>query len=397
MTFFLTHLTLLVHLLSGSSMAPADPSLSVLSATDSVATAGYVNGITSRNLSRQPSSRGHFWANTGYGQISKQYGQNSELLDAGAAAPLPTSLSALAAGLGVTLPLPEGVDGTVQGAFARVSGEMRVINMHVDGAYNVIHRAKYAVALGADIGFSQQHFQAERISLDVDDATVSIPALGVEDASLQAIADQMQLQIPASIPTDQSVQSGFAAQNLTLYAEYLKPVFSARIGYQLDLGPSPDLADERRENTDRQNAVLLGVSGRRTYGALIVFARIDAHLPITRQDGELSYDAGDLYGIGAGLGYRFGFTEVGAAFTYRYRMDGTIPGVADGQAYTSAMPTGYHVGIVPYVSVSPWGPALSAYVKGGVQDEYLDYTLSLTGENDLAPWVGATFGFTYGL
>ena len=404
MTLVLTQLMLLVHLFGGPAMTSADVFYSAESALeddrtapDSAATEAYVNGITSRNLNLQSPSRGRFWASSGYGKISKQYGQDSELVDAGAFTPLPTSLTALAAGLGVTLPLPEGVDGTVQGASARVSGEMQVINMHVGGAYDVVRKANYAVALGADIGFSQQHFQARQISLDLADATVSIPAMDIEDAPLAAVAQQMQLELPESLPTDQTVQSGFAAQNFTVFAEFLRPVIAARVGYQFDLGPGTDIAGDRRENTDRQDALLLGVSGRYGYGSLIVFARADAHLPFAGENDNLSYDAGDLYGVGAGVGYRFGVTEIGAAVTYRHRTDGTVLGSAAGQTYTSAMPAGYHVGIIPYVSVSPWGSSFSAYVKGGVQDEYLDYTLSITGENDFAPRVGATFGFTYGL
>lgn len=350
--------------------------------------------LPSWNLVPTRGSRGQFWTNVGFGVISEQYDHNQDIQDLGDQVPLPSSLAELAASLGVTL--PAGVDGTVQGHSARVTGTMNVVNVHVGASYDVISRPSYRLALGADLGFSQHNFQAERTTIDVKNATVSIPAYGYENVPLVTVAEQMSLQIPTSLPTDVQVKSGFEAQSMTLFGELKMSAISARLGYHFDVGPDPDASNSRRENTDRQNAVLLGTSARLPLGAIALFGGVDAYLTQKNEANNLTYDQGNLYGVNGGFGYDLGFGEIGAAVTFRYRTEGTTVIAVGDQAFNATRPSGYHIGIAPYINVSPNSAPFSLYVKGGVQDEYRDYTVSLAGESDFAPHMGATVGLVYG-
>ncbi|HET6569417.1 MAG TPA: hypothetical protein VFG50_15725, partial [Rhodothermales bacterium] len=185
-------------------------------------------------------------------------------------------------------------------------------------------------------------------------------------------------------------------QSLSLFAGAKRANLAARVGYQFDIGPST-FEQENSSFTDRQDAVLLGVSGRYPLGRTVVFASAESYLTLNAKTNGMSYDLGDLYGLNGGVGYDLGFGEIGAALTFRYRTDGKTVAAVDDQAFSVTTPSGYQFGIAPYVTVSPGSSPFSFYVKGGVQDEYRDYSLSITGENDLAPHLGATFGVVYGL
>jgi hypothetical protein len=342
-------------------------------------------------------SRTTAWANLGYGIINKEYDDAGKSVALGQDRRLPSQLSALAASLGTTLPLPAGVDGTVTGAYARIEGETNVLNAHVGASYDVVSRPGFGFAVGADLGFSQQNFQAEQVHFDLANAKVTIPAMGLNDVPLSVVATQMGLQIPESVPLDRKLESGFKAQNLLVFTEVRNNNIAARVGFLTDVGPDPDTAQNERETTDRQHAFLLGASGRYPSGSMVLFGGLEGFFTLASREAGMLYDAGDIYGLHAGAGYRFSIGEVGLAVTYRYRSEGEHVSVASNLVSLDASDAGYHVGLAPYVNISPKGARYTMFFKGGVQDEYRDYTLSVVGKNDHAPHMGGTVGIVYNL
>ncbi|MEO1727167.1 MAG: hypothetical protein AAFR95_09065, partial [Bacteroidota bacterium] len=117
--------------------------------------------------------------------------------------------------------------------------------------------------------------------------------------------------------------------------------------------------------------------------------------------GVVEVGAEDLDGINdllvfkAGLGFRVSFFEIGAALQLRTQLDETF--VSDGFASASlatATPTpasgGHQGSILPYLIIRPPNFPAALSLKGGVQNEYADYGLSLGGANDFK----TNFGFT---
>jgi hypothetical protein len=103
-----------------------------------------------------------------------------------------------------------------------------------------------------------------------------------------------------------SVSSGFSPQylNLLLGGSYL--FFNGFVGFQLDLGPKGDSA--KIENSDRQNAVLIGLGANVPFmaGAGDFHANFNYALTLKKD----SVDLGDQLALIVGGGYKFRISEV---------------------------------------------------------------------------------------
>ncbi len=336
------------------------------------------------------------WFNAGYGTINEQYNDDGDTEDLGESSPLPENLRAVLGGLGISL--PAGVEGKLNNASATLTGEIAVLNVHVGGLVNVYRQPKYSVGLGADLGLASQNFTADRLTYNLQNATVDIPALGLTGAPLSAAAAALGVtQLPTGSDSNRKIKSGFKAQNVTVFTQIASACMAGRFGFLLDVGPEPNLAADERENTDRQNAFLLSLAGEHVMEAVRLFGGAEGFFTLDNKEGGQTYDEGDTYAFQAGAGYRFGFGEIGAALTYRYRTDGDNIGVVAGtsQVFLDERNAGHHIGIAPYLNIAPAGAPYLFYAKGGVQDEYEDYTLSIAGKNDFAPKLGLTAGMIY--
>ena len=271
------------------------------------------------------------------------------------------------------------------GELGNREGEITELAAHVGGTYDVGQIGDLGLAVGIDVGFAEI-------------ASTSEPVEG--------------LPLPLSLEAD--VTSGFTAQNVTVFAELMAPTYRLRVGYLYDLGPeiefepSATVLGGTRDNTDEQDAILLGAALQYPSGSARLFAGADYFLtlqgegdPFGNLDGEVEYDYGDILNLHAGVGFPFGAaSEVGVAVLYRINTDGEVEGFSLGDIDQPDRPSQFRSGnllsVVPYVTFAQPGSNVQFYLKGAVQREYYDYGFSILGENDFAPRIGATLGVVYG-
>ena len=300
------------------------------------------NDYTTRNL---VSSGAQVWVSFGYGYTERYFDNDSDLQDLGA----------------VSVPGVGDLDTE-----ARLTSTI----VHVGGSYDVSQIGDMNVSLGADLGLAQRGATA--------DAAGPLPE------------------------TDAS--SGFAPQNLTLFGKISRPAYTLRGGYLFDLGPEAEDADEY-ENTDQQNAVLLGLSGKYPFTNTVrFFGGVDYFLTLKGDDNEVEFDEGDLIALHAGAGYNFGVAEIGVTGLYRINTEGNVGDVDGDDGAFPSQPgspniyaSGNSFGLVPYINYTPQGANYQVTLKGAVQTEYFDYGYTVAGKNDIAPRLGFTLGVKYGL
>ena len=358
------------------------------------------------NLPPRSAGNGMVYANLAYGQITDEFDEEGETRSIGQNTEFTASLrqaAALVEGLDPSA-IPSNVTGTVQ-APARLEGQVSTINVNLGGAFDVYSNNLFSVALGADFQASQQNFESDQLVVNVAEGTGSIPALGISGAPLSdliaAINPDATLPDAVEITPDQServpasVESGFQTQALTLFTQAKTRFFSLRGGFQFDLGPDPNLAEGEREVSDRQNAILLGVTGNYPLSDRFrVYGGVDGWFTLENEEDNVTYDEGDSYAAQVGADFEIiPALALGAALTYRYRTEAS--GEIDGTEVEEVEGSGYHFGIAPYVNYAPAGLPLTLYLKGGVRDEYRDFSFSLAGENEFAPTAGATLGAVY--
>ena len=302
---------------------------------------------TTRNL---VGSGAQVWASFGYGYTERYFDNDSDLQDLGA----------------VSVPGVGEVDTE-----ARLTSYI----LHVGGSYDVSQIGDMNISLGADLGLAQREATA--------DAAGPLPE------------------------TDAS--SGFAPQNLTLFGKISRPAYTLRGGYLFDLGPEAEDAEDY-ENTDQQNAVLLGLSGKYPFTNTVrFFGGVDYFLTLKGDDNDVEFDEGDLIALHAGVGYNFGVAEIGVTGLYRINTEGEYDGtdgddvgtVLEGGVVTPGTPniyaSGNSFGLVPYLNYTPQDANFQVTLKGAVQTEYFDYGYTVAGKNDIAPRLGFTLGVKYGL
>ncbi len=292
----------------------------------------------------QPATRAQFYVNFGYGTVEQYYDNDGDLQDLG------------------DITLPTGTQD--------LGAEVQSYAVHVGGTYALSQIGTMKVRLGADLSLYDRRFQSD----------------GFAPIGLDA--------------QDQS--SGFAPQNLSVYGEIAQPAYKLRAGYFFDLGPEAGGADEL-ENTDMQNAVMLGISGQYPTETFRLFAGLDYFITLKGElDDGTEFDTGDVAVVHAGAGFRIiPSAEIGATLLYRINTEGELGDLSGGDVDANGAPNefagGNSVGIAPYVTYAPMNSPYQFYVKGAVQREYYDYGYTVAGENDIAPRLGFTVGLIYGL
>jgi hypothetical protein len=329
----------------------------------------------------QPSAGGQVWVNTGVGTVDGFFTSGSDYEELG------------------TIP-PGGIVGgnpPVPPEQVETNAEILSYVLHVGASLDVVQVRSYDLSLGADLGLVEQHLTSDDVTFEGPFGPMDLPGA---DAT-----------------------SGFDLQQLTLFAEATGPVFGARAGYQFDLGPALETGEvvilndasnarqaesDDRENSDRQDAVVLGLSARHPFMGLRVFGGFDYFLLLENEGGfeiggepeERVYDQGNITSLRLGAGYRLlEALEVGLTGLLRFNSEGRVEGLDDfppelGQQ--SEFESGYVFGLVPHVTYAPPGSPVQVSLRGAVQREYYDYGYSIVGESDIAPRLGVTLGVVYG-
>jgi hypothetical protein len=126
-----------------------------------------------------------------------------------------------------------------------------------------------------------------------------------------------------------SVSSGFSPQylNLLLGGSYF--LVNGFVGFQIDLGPKFDA--NKIQNSDRQNAVLIGLGANVPFmaGAGDFHANVNYALTLEKTEDNVKYDLGDQLAFIVGGGYKFGISEVasfslGLDLIYRLKTEGKV-------------------------------------------------------------------------
>lgn len=296
-----------------------------------------------------PQTRAHFYVNGAYGTVNKFFDGDGDAMDLGTFQAQP---------------------GEVE-----TNAEVMSYAVHIGGAYDVSQIGMMKVRLGADLALFNRNVTSDETSA----GPITIPAI------------------------DQS--SGFAPQNVTIFGEIAQPTYKLRAGYFLDLGQEPEDADEA-ENSDMQNAIMLGISGQYPTETFRLFAGFDYFLTLKgEREDDTEFDNGDIAVVQAGAGFRITpEAEIGAAVLYRINTEGELAGTDGSDLDASEFPGlpnefdgGNSIGIAPYITYAPTARPYQVYLKGAVQREYFDYGYTVAGENDIAPRLGFTLGFIYGL
>lgn len=292
------------------------------------------------NVPYMPTERGKLWMSLGYGNVT------SEFDDDGNREPLGT------------LGLPESVADDLNASLSSL-----VLN--VGGSYTFYRIGDMNLNGGVNFVMAQQRQETDAVTI----GGTTIPAV------------------------DRS--SGFSPQNLTIFGEIERPIYSLRLGYIQDLGSEPEALDERH-NSDMQSAIQFGAATQTWTGPLRLFGGVDYFLTLPGDELEGNderVDVGDIANLNAGAGYNWGSGEIGLALLYRVNREGNPEPATPNREYSS----GYVLSAVPYVTYAPVGSNIQVSVKGALQREYHDYGFALAGRNDIAPRAGLTVGLTYGL
>ena len=194
-----------------------------------------------------------------------------------------------------------------------------------------------------------------------------------------------------SLNVGNSISSGFSPQhlNLLLGGSYL--FVNGFLGFQLDLGPKPDL--DKWVNSDRQNAILFGIGANIPFMAGLgdFHANLSYALTLEKEENTKRYDEGDILLFVVGGGYKFGISEVaslgfGLDFIYRLKTEEKKGNNTVSNSSSS------NFSIMPYLKYKT-GP-ISAWVKLGAADEYGYYGFSLMGKNSFVTRLGVTAGLS---
>ncbi len=305
----------------------------------------------------EPGTLAQVYVTFGYGTVDQYYDGDGDLQRLGEGVSIP--------------PLPGEYD---------LNAEVQTYVVHVGGTYNLSQIGRMKVRAGVDLGLAQRQFTTEETEIE---------------------------GVPEPIPA-QELSSGFAPQNLTIFGEIAEPTYSLRAGYFFDFGPEAEEEDEY-DNSDGQNAVLLGISGEYPTRNFRLFAGLDYFLTLKGErevgDNTIEYDIGDIAVVHGGAGFRLSPSmELGLTLLYRINREGEVGDISGDDippTETAGGPNEYasgnSIGLVPYLTYAPVGRPYQVYIKGAVQREYYDYGYTIAGENDIAPRLGFTVGLVYGL
>ena len=268
---------------------------------------------------------GKVWGGFGFASVTQTYDQN-----------------------GNAISLKDAIPGATDAS-------LNVLNFNVGAMYNVLSLPLQAFFVGADLRLSQWK------------SSVTLPApVGTQEAS-----------------------SGFAPQNLALFAGVRGPMYHASLGFLLDMGPEATSATDY-QNSDRQNAIQLRVGGWLPNPMMALFGGLHYTYTLEGKSGNTTYDMGDVLDVHLGGGYKFPLGEAGLIFTYTMKTKQTMGGteVANSDANL--------ITVLPYVKLGlPLFP-VSFKLLLGAMDEYSMYGFSLSGKNAPVTRLGATLKASMG-
>jgi hypothetical protein len=255
----------------------------------------------------------------------------------------------------------------------------------------VAYAEKFSAGLNVGYGSTTQWYDTSGKAQNLD-GTFSILNLGL-NAKYYVLSPEVGPKVYAGVDfkfsqyqfssSEGSVSSGFSPQylNLLLGGSYL--FFNGFVGFQVDLGPKA--SEDKWLNSDRQNAVLIGLGANVPFmaGAGDFHANVNYALTLEKTEDNVKYDLGDQLALIVGGGYKFGISEVasfslGLDLIYRLKTEGKIGD------YTVSSSSNFS--IMPYLKYKT-GP-ISVWAKLGVADEYGYYGFSIMGKSSNAALLG---------
>jgi hypothetical protein len=264
--------------------------------------------------------------------------------------------------------------------------------------FGVAYAEKFSAGLNVGYGSTSQKYDSTGKANNVD-TTFSILNLGLNakyyilspevGPKVYAGVDFRFSQYQGSPKSGNSLSSGFSPQYLNLLLGGSYAFFNGFVGFQLDLGPKGDTANKKTQNSDRQNAVLIGLGANVPFmaGAGDFHANVNYALTLEKTENNVKYDKGDQLALIVGGGYKFGISEVasfslGLDLIYRLKTEGKE---GDDKVSSSS-----NFSIMPYLKYKT-GP-ISVWAKLGVADEYGYYGFSIMGKNSPVTRLGITAG-----
>ena len=262
--------------------------------------------------------------------------------------------------------------------------------------FGIAYAEKFSAGLNVGYGSTSQKYDSTGKANNVD-TTFSILNLGLNakyyilspevGPKVYAGVDFKFSQYQGSPKSGNSLSSGFSPQylNLLLGGSYL--FFNGFVGFQVDLGPKA--SEDKWLNSDRQNAVLIGLGANVPFmaGAGDFHANVNYALTLEKTEDNVKYDLGDQLALIVGGGYKFGISEVasfslGLDLIYRLKTEGKEGNIT--------ISSSSNFSIMPYLKYKT-GP-ISVWAKLGVADEYGYYGFSIMGKNSPVTRLGITAG-----
>ena len=263
--------------------------------------------------------------------------------------------------------------------------------------FGIAYGEKFSAGLNVGYGSTTQGYDESGKSQDLD-ATFSILNLGL-NAKYYFLSPEVGPKVYAGVDfkfsqhqfssSGASVSSGFSPQYLNLLLGSSYAFFNGFVGFQLDLGPKADTSKNKWSNSDRQNAVLIGLGANVPFmaGAGDFHANVNYALTLEKTENNVKYDEGDQLALIVGGGYKFGISEVasfslGLDLIYRLKTEGKEGNIT--------ISSSSNFSIMPYLKYKT-GP-ISVWAKLGLADEYGYYGFSIMGKNSFVTRLGITAG-----
>ena len=258
---------------------------------------------------------------------------------------------------------------------------------------------KFSAGLNVGYGSTTQGYDESGKAQDLG-ATFSILNLGL-NAKYYILSPEVGPKVYAGVDfkfsqhqfssSEGSVSSGFSPQYLNLLLGGSYVFFNGFVGFQLDLGPQA--SEDKWLNSDRQNAVLIGLGANVPFmaGAGDFHANVNYALTLEKTEDNVKYDLGDQLAFIVGGGYKFGISEVasfslGLDLIYRLRTEARVENTTVPNSSSS------NFSIMPYLKYKT-GP-ISVWAKLGVADEYGYYGFSIMGKSSSAALLGIPSAFS---
>jgi len=249
-------------------------------------------------------------------------------------------------------------DSTGKAVNLPFDASVSTLNLHLGGVYDIYSLPTFTLFGGVDLGLSQ-HSSSYTV-----------------------------------FNTEISQSSNFSMQNVSVFFGAKALFLKAKLGFLLDVGPEPDVVNDKITNSDKQNAILISISGNLPNPMFSLGLGVDYFLTLENQgktimnwqEIEGKYDLGDYFSIKVKGGYKFAVGEAGVGLIYRMRTKAKF----EGNEISNT--DGNQLSLIPYIIISPPLLPVSFFLKGAVYDEYLPYGFSIMGKNDYVTRLGFTLG-----